>query len=124
LFQRDYILRMIDQAAQAMARAVGLLLQHKVDDAERELAAAYSALALDRTLIGVLDAATLAHQLGDDERVKAAVRVLLCDAQLQRQRGDNKRAKTLLRCGQGLLQRLTTADAALVQELERAMSDG
>jgi hypothetical protein len=119
VLQRDYILRMIEQAAQALARATGLLAQHKLEDAGRELDGAYAALGVDRELLGVLDAATLAGQLRDDERVAAAARVLLCDAALCAKRGEHGAARRKLRVARNLGAQLAAPDATLEHELAR-----
>lgn len=121
LFQRDYILRMVEQAAQAIARALGLVAQHKMQDADRALAEGYSALGFDRELIGVLDAATFARQFGDDDRISAAVRLLICDAQLCATRGDHARSDTRLRLASGLLSRLEMPNLTLQAELDSAL---
>jgi hypothetical protein len=120
LFQRDYILRMVEQAAQAIARALGLMQDRKFEEASRELSAGYSALGLDRELIGILDAATFARQLGDDDRLAAAVQLLLCDAQLCAERSQHARMKSCLRLARGLFAHLTVPIPALQAELERA----
>jgi hypothetical protein len=120
LFQRDYIMRAIEQAAQAIARAFGFIVARKFDDAERELAAGYAAIGLDRELIGVLDAASFARQLRDDERIEGAVRLLACDAQLCAQRGDATRGRARLRLARGLLEHLTNPTPGLREEVEAA----
>lgn len=121
LFQRDYILRMVEQAAQAIARALGLLAQDKPEEAEHALALGYSALGFDRHLIGVLDAATFARQLGDDERIAAAVRLLLCDAELCERRSDLAGSKRRLRLAAGLVEQLSTPAPSLQSELDAAL---
>lgn len=118
MFQRDYILRMVEQASRAIARALGLLLQQKHEAAEAELATGYAALGFDRELIGVLDAATFARHFGDDDRIEAAVRLLLCDARLGLATGAEVRARRCLRLARGLLQQLAAPPAELAAELE------
>jgi hypothetical protein len=120
VLQRDYIMRMIEQAAEAVARAFGFIAQQKLDDAEDELDGAYAALGIDRELLGVLDAGTLARQLGDDDRIAAAVRVLLCDARLQTTRGDRGATRSKLRAARNLNAQLSAPAAALDGELESA----
>jgi hypothetical protein len=120
LFQRDYILRLIQQVAQALARAMGLLKERKLEEADAEIGSGYSVLGLDRELVGVLDAAGLARLLGDDERIAAAVRLITCDARLRLTQGDPRRAARLLRSARGLMQRLPEPEPALEQELDHA----
>jgi hypothetical protein len=121
VFQRDYILRMIEQAAQAIARAFGFVAEKKLDDAERELASAYAALGIDRELLVLLDADTLIAQLGDPARIAAAVRVLACDAVLRAERGELAAGQRKLRAAQRLKERLGAADASLDQALASAV---
>jgi hypothetical protein len=123
LFQRDYILRLIQQVAQVIARAMGLITERKLEDAEAELASGYSTLGLDRELVGVLDAAGLARLLGDDDRIAAAVRLIVCDARLRLAQSDPRRAARLLRSARGLMQQLPAPEPALEEELERAESE-
>jgi hypothetical protein len=123
LFERDYILRMVQQVAQVIARAMGLITERKLDDADAELASGYGTLGLDRELVGVLDAASLARLLGDEDRIAAAVRLIAHDARLRLAQGDLRRAARLLRAARGLMQQLRGPQPALEQELDQAEAE-
>src|SRR5688500_13053886 len=64
MFQRDYILRIIEQVARSVARALGLMQERKLEQAESELQSGYGVLGLDRALALVLDTGTLVQMLG------------------------------------------------------------
>ena len=119
MFQRDYLLRMIEQAAQALARALRLFREQKQDEAEQQLASGYAALGLDPDLLGMLDAHTLRAQWGDEEMLAMAARLLLCDAELRLGRGDGGVAQRRFKAARKLHALLATANAELDAELER-----
>ena len=119
MFQRDYILRVIQQVAQAVARAMGLLAQRKPEEAEAQLNTGYGALGMDRELLLLLDAATVARQLGDEVKGGAAATLLLCDAEVQHARGDARAGLRRLRAARGLRGQLANADPELDRAIER-----
>jgi hypothetical protein len=122
VFQRDYIMRAVQQAAEALARAVRALLNKKEDEAEQALAEGYNALGIDRELLLLLDATSLRSQLADDEKVAMAVRLLLGDAEVQQSRGESAAALRRLRAAIRLaatLPTLPTPDETLDAELAR-----
>ena len=122
MFQRDYIMRAVQQAAEALARAVRALLNKKEDEAEQALAEGYNALGIDRELLLLLDATSLRSQLADDEKVAMDVRVLLGDAEVQQSRGESAAALRRLRAAIRLaatLPTLPTPDETLDAELAR-----
>ncbi|HET6340226.1 MAG TPA: hypothetical protein VFG30_43750 [Polyangiales bacterium] len=122
MFQRDYIMRAVQQAAEALARAVRALLNKKEDEAEQALAEGYNALGIDRELLLLLDATSLRSQLADDEKVAMAVRLLLGDAEVQQSRGESAAALRRLRAAIRLaatLPTLPTPDETLDAELAR-----
>lgn len=119
MFQRDYLMRMVDQIAQAVARAVGLIAKRKNDEAQQQLDSGYAALGMDRELLLILDGPTLARQLGDDQRIAAAITLLLCDAELQLARGDRPAAQQRLRAASRLRDQLASAGADVEQAFER-----
>src|SRR3954465_5767432 len=106
MFQRDYLMRMAAQVAQAVSRAFGLIAKRQNDEAEQQLDTGYGALGMDRDLLLILDGPTLARQLGDDERMAAAITLLLCDAELQLARGDRPAAQKCLRAANRLREHL------------------
>lgn len=119
MFQRDYLMRMVAQVAQAVARALGLIAKRKNDEAQQELDTGYGALGMDRELLLILDGPTLARQLGDDQRITAAMTLLLCDAELQLARADRPGAQKRLRAAQRLRAHVASVDADLEQAFER-----
>jgi hypothetical protein len=121
MFQRDYLLRIIDMAAQAIARALRLLVAKQPEEAEQQLQAAYSALPIDRELLLMLDANSVRAQLGDDGVVQTVVKLLVCDAEVQLHKAEPYAALRRLRAARRLsaLPLAVPADAALNDELER-----
>jgi hypothetical protein len=121
MFQRDYLLRIIEMAAQAVARALRLLIAKQPEEAEQQLNAAFSALPIDRELLLLLDADSLRAQLGDDGVVQTVVKLLVCDAEVQLHKADPRAAQRSLRAARRLaaLPLAAPADPALEHELER-----
>jgi predicted Zn-dependent protease len=121
MFQRDYLLRMIDMAAQAIARALRLLLAKQPEEAEQQLNTAYSALPIDRELLLLLDAKSVRAQLGDDGVLQTVVKLLVCDAEVQLHKNDARAALRRLRAARRLeaLPLALPPDPALNEELER-----
>ena len=119
MFQRDYLMRMVAQVAQAVARALGLIAKRKNDEAEQQLDTGYGALGMDRELLLILDGPTLARQLGDDQRIGAAVALLLCDAELQLARADRPDAQKCLRAAHRLREHLAGVAPDIEQAFER-----
>lgn len=119
MFQRDYIMRAVQQAAEALARALKLLLKKKDEEAEQALVEGYAALGIDRELLLLLDAATLRSQLADDAKVAMAARLLLGDAEVRQTRGDAKGALRRLRAAIRLADALPAPNAELTTEFAR-----
>lgn len=121
MFQRDYLLRIIDMAAQAIARALKSLVKKQPEEAEQELSAAFSALPIDRELLLLLDANSVRTQLGDDGVVQTVAKLLVCDAEVQLHKGDARAALRRLRAARRLaaLPLALPPDPALNDELER-----
>jgi hypothetical protein len=119
MFQRDYILRAVQQAAEALARALRLLLQKKPEEAEQALQEGYAALGIDRELLLLLDAVTLRRQLGEEEKLSMAVRLLLGEAELKLARGEAGAAARRWRAAARLSEQLALVPENLVEELAR-----
>ncbi|HKP57700.1 MAG TPA: hypothetical protein VJV78_13305 [Polyangiales bacterium] len=119
MFQRDYIMRAVQQAAEALARALRLLLQKKPEEAEQALQEGYAALGIDRELLLMLDAATLRRQLGEEEKLSMAVRLLLGESELRLQRGEGGAAARRWRAGARLSEQLAEVPPDLAEELAR-----
>lgn len=122
MFQRDFIMRAVQQAAEALARALRLLLAKKEDEAEEALAEGYNALGIDRELLLLLDPSSLRSQLADDAKVAMAVRLLLGDAEVCASRGEPQAALKRLRAGIRLAGALPKADESLDGEIARVRS--
>ena len=120
MFEHDYILRMIEQVAQTVARAFGFIMQKQLEEAERQLDSGYGTLGLDRELLCVLDAQTIRKQFDHEETLAMAVRVLLCDAELQHQRSDSQNARRLLRAAEKVFGALASPHTDLANELRPA----
>lgn len=117
MFQRDYIMRAVQQAAEALARVLRALLKKKDDEAEQALAEGYAALGIDRELLLLLDATSLRSQLADDAKVAMAARLLLGDAQVRQARGEHQAALRRLRAALRLAATLPASDETLRSEL-------
>jgi hypothetical protein len=118
VFQRDYILRALGQAAAAIARALRLRAAKKQVEAEQALGEGYAALGLDRELLTMLDADSLRRHFDDEQKLGMAVRLLLCDVELNLDR-DRRSALQRLKAARRLLGQLSAADPELAAELER-----
>jgi hypothetical protein len=85
--KQDYIERMIAQIAAAIGRIMGFASSGQPEQAERELAAAWSGLlGMRRSDLERLDASTLRALLGD--RRMAAAQLLEAEAGWRRSQGD------------------------------------
>ena len=121
MFQRDYILRMMDAVAQAVARVIRLLRQQKnPEEAQQVLAEAYKGLSLDREFLLVLDGPSIRTHCGnDDERLALAVRLLLSDCEVQVYKADRREALRTLKAARRALAEVGDKPAELSAELER-----
>ena len=120
MFRRDYILRLIEQAAQAVARALKLMVQKKPEEAQQQLDSAYALLSLDRELLLALDANSLRGHIADSERREMAARILLSDAELHCEKAAARPALRRLRAARRLLETLDApAPRDLLDELDR-----
>ena len=121
VFQRDYILRMVDAVAQAVARVIRLLKQQKdPEQAQQVLAEAYKGLSLDREFLLVLDGPSIRTHCGnDDERLALAVQLLLSDCEVQVFKADRPEAQRTLRAARRALREVRDAPANLSAELQR-----
>lgn len=89
MLQRDYLMRLVQQATEAMARAAGLRTEGKGLEARRTLDGALVDL-LERhaTLFAHLDAATAARMLADPDRVRMAAKIVAAQAELALEQDD------------------------------------
>jgi len=92
--QRDYLLRMIEQFGQAVARILGFSSQSKFDDARRELDAAYESLGLARHMAARLDDASL-RMLLREEKLRGLALLWAAETRLLRAEGRHDEASSL-----------------------------
>lgn len=102
MFKQDFILRMIDELAQAVAAALRKADEQRFDEAKAALDGAEQKLGLMRDAER-LDARSLAALLGGDRSVLYA-RLLLARASLSDRRGDRRLADRTRRRARELLQ--------------------
>jgi len=108
--RQDYIERMIQQVAAAIARALGMAQRGRSDEARHELDAAWSgALGLRRGDVERFDDATLRMLLAG--RIEPAAALLDAEAEVRRAAGDAAAAERL-RAVAGRLRRSATAGSA------------
>jgi len=121
MFQRDYILRMMDAVAQAVARVVRLLQQHKKpEEAQQVLDEAYKGLSLDREFLLVLDGPSIRTHCGnDDEKLALAARLLLSDCEVQVFKAERREALRAFKAARRALAEVSDKPADLSAELER-----
>lgn len=75
--KRDYILRIVEELARAVARIVALRQKGSTDAAIRETEDAASAIAgMDLRMAAAVDTATVAHHLADPVRMAALARLM------------------------------------------------
>jgi hypothetical protein len=119
MFQRDYLLRMIEQAAQALARALRKLAEKKPDEAAQQVGAGYAALGMDPEMLAVLDASSLRAQWSDPEQLAMAALLLLADAETHCLADDRALATRRFKAARKLHGLLDPAPADLTQALDR-----
>jgi len=89
MFSRDYLIRLIEQAGDFLARIAGLERQGKFESGLREVERAYDALLdMDRTLFNIAPSSTIADLLGPPERIRAIAQLVRAEADLLRLSGD------------------------------------
>lgn len=75
--KRDYILRIVEELARAIARITALRQKGSTDAAVRETEDAASAIAgMDLRMAAAVDTATVAHHLADPVRMAALARLM------------------------------------------------
>jgi hypothetical protein len=118
LFRQDYILRLIEEAAAALARAFAALAGKKYDLALVELARAFSAASkLDRRSFDALDTRTVARLLGSPEQIRMVARILAAEADVHEQLGNALAARRCLHRARDLLLELSELTAEDQQTL-------
>ncbi len=101
--RRDYIERLIERVAAALARIAELAGAGDTDGAERELDATWSVVGLRRADVARLDDVTLVALVGPKRPL--AAKLLAAEAVIARARGDEGRALSLEARSRGLAER-------------------
>jgi hypothetical protein len=94
MVQRDYLMRMIEQFVQAVARMLGLIKSGSLEEAKRELDGAYGTLGVSRSMVERLDDASLRLLFGD-EKVLVIAMLLDTEGKLLRAEGKEAEAQSL-----------------------------
>lgn len=98
MLRRDYILRMIERAVEAIAKALGLLKRGEYDRALTLLGEAYAAvLKFDRDMLDSLAAPTLVTMIGEPELVRLVARISKVEGDLREERGEPHKALSCYR---------------------------
>jgi hypothetical protein len=94
VIRQDYLLRLIQQAAEAIAKALGLIDRGELQAAEREVEGAFRGLLkVDRQTYGLLDARSLVPLLGPPEVVRALARLSKMSGDIKTAAGHPKTAR-------------------------------
>jgi hypothetical protein len=88
MIREDYLMRLIRQMAEAIARIVKLRDAGKVEEALTGIERLYDDLGIPRDLIPVVDSTTLAGMLGRGEKIRAAAMLLWEEGHLYKAKGD------------------------------------
>ncbi len=132
MFEQDYVLRMIQQLAQAIARIAGFKKAGKLDEALSEVRETADGIfgPLLRTLDAV-DAQSAAGLLGNREKIEAYARLTAEEASIHDLMGDARRARAgerralLLYLEAAILGQAPSADArAAIEALRRKVDEG
>lgn len=105
MYKRDYIERMIEQLAAAIAQILGLAARGETEEAEQALERAWSSsLGLRRADILRLDEGTLRAMLGD--KAELAIKLIEAQATVEDARGRSAIASSLRARARNLASRL------------------
>jgi hypothetical protein len=89
MFRQDYILRMIEQLADFLARMAGHNRKREFDKTIEEASRAWTdVLDVPRELVDVLDTPTLAAMLREPDKMRAAAQLLVEEARAIAGKGD------------------------------------
>lgn len=119
MLQRDYLMRLVQQATEAMARAAGQRKEGRTLEARRTLDGALVDL-LERhaTLFAHLDAPTAARMLAAPDRVRMAARIVAHQAEIADEEGDSFEAHRLQARAIALYREAKQAGARIDETLE------
>jgi hypothetical protein len=125
VFRQDYLLRLIEQIAAALARMVGHNRKREYEHAISEASHAWSdVLGVPREVVDVVDTPTLAGMLREPDKMRAAAQLLVEEARAVAGKGDPLGGGTRYRRALELVLEAraidpTDADDAMVLELSR-----
>ena len=91
MFQRDWLLRLVEQIAEMTAKALTLANEGRHEEANRELDRAYRDLSLPRDLVSLLDARSITMMVG--EKRAALIQLLEAEIEVMRLAGNEAAAK-------------------------------
>jgi hypothetical protein len=92
--RRDYIMRLIEQFAQVLARIMGLRKEGKLDEAQQLVnETAEGIFGSLRSMIDKVDASTAAGLLGVHEKVTVYAALTAEEAEIAAMRGDTRKAQ-------------------------------
>jgi hypothetical protein len=93
MLRRDYVMRMIARAVEAIARALGLIKRGEFEPALRQIGQAYDAvLNFDRDMLEVLGTPTLVTMIGDPQLVRLVARISKLEGDIRDERGEPHKA--------------------------------
>ena len=130
MIREDYLMRLIRQLAEVLARAAGFNTRRKYDEAVDELQRAWEELLeTPRNLLEVVDDATLAELLREPAKMRIAAQLLAEEARAIAGKGDPVNAAVLSKRAMRLYASAsvldpTEDDDAAILELSRAVPPG
>jgi hypothetical protein len=125
MLRDDYLMRLIQQVADFLARIAGHDRKHDPEAAIEEASRAWDELlGVPRAVVEVTDSSTLADLLRDPAKIRAASQLLVAEARVTKGTGDLPGAAMLYRRALELVLEAraldpTDADEAMVFELSR-----
>jgi len=95
MIREDYLMRMIRQLVDALARIAGFRMRGEYDRAMAEVGRAWEDLGVPRELVTAADGPTLASLLREPDRLRVAAQLLAEEAHVMSARGDPLNAGVL-----------------------------
>jgi hypothetical protein len=124
MLRRDYVMRMIARAVEAIARALGLIKQGEVEPALQQIGEAYDAvLKFDRDLLDVLGTPTLVTMIGEPQLVRMVARISKLEGEIREERGEPHKALACFRRALELYGEVGVGSAAEDRDTARELSD-
>ncbi|MBW2528970.1 MAG: hypothetical protein JRI23_32640 [Deltaproteobacteria bacterium] len=98
MLQRDYLMRIIERAVAALARALGRRDEGELELALDQIGEAYDAvLKFDRQMLEVLDPSTLVAMLGEAQLVRMVARISVLEGEIREQADAPREARACFR---------------------------